>query len=113
MRGIGYWRFAVVMAAAGLAFLIDHRVAAQPDAFQFVVLGDRTGEAQPGVYERVWREASAEQPAFVVSVGDTIEGFHDAAVVVATVTVVTVRQQMAMKMVQQLPPLKLPKKRQT
>jgi Icc protein len=48
------------------------------DSFRFAVLGDRTGEAQPGVYEQVWREVAAENPAFVVSVGDTIEGLNDA-----------------------------------
>jgi len=48
------------------------------DTFHFVVLGDRTGETQPGIYEQVWKEASAEGPAFVVSVGDTIQGLSDA-----------------------------------
>src|SRR5664279_5338606 len=51
--------------------------AAPADNFHFVLLGDRTGEAQPGVYERVWRELAAAQPAFVLSVGDTIQGLHD------------------------------------
>jgi predicted phosphodiesterase len=49
-----------------------------PDSFRFVILGDRTGEARPGVYEQVWREAAAENPAFVLSVGDTIQGLNDA-----------------------------------
>lgn len=48
------------------------------DSFRFVLLGDRTGEAQPGVYERVWQTAGKEKPAFVVSVGDSIEGLNDA-----------------------------------
>jgi hypothetical protein len=48
------------------------------DNFHFVLLGDRTGEAQRGVYERIWREAAAAQPAFVLSVGDTIQGLNDA-----------------------------------
>jgi len=52
--------------------------AAPGDSFRFVLLGDRTGEAQPGVYERVWQQAAAENPAFVVSVGDTIQGLDDA-----------------------------------
>lgn len=47
--------------------------------FQFVILGDRTGETQPGIYEQVWKELAAEHPAFVLSVGDTIQGFDDAA----------------------------------
>ena len=48
-----------------------------PDSFRFAILGDRTGEAQQGVYEQVWRDVAAESPAFVVSVGDTIQGLND------------------------------------
>jgi Icc protein len=48
------------------------------DSFHFVILGDRTGEAQPGVYESIWAEATHGDPAFVVSVGDTIQGLNDA-----------------------------------
>jgi len=47
------------------------------DSFRFILLGDRTGETQPGVYERVWQELAGEDPAFVVSVGDTIQGLRD------------------------------------
>jgi hypothetical protein len=54
--------------------------AAPADSTHFVLLGDRTGEAQPGVYERVWRELAATRPAFVLSVGDTIQGLNDATV---------------------------------
>jgi Icc protein len=61
-----------------LLFFPKGGAAPQPDAFRFVILGDRTGEAGPGVYEQVWREAAAEDPAFVVTVGDTIEGLNDA-----------------------------------
>ncbi|HUQ92462.1 MAG TPA: metallophosphoesterase [Bryobacteraceae bacterium] len=46
--------------------------------FRFAILGDRTGGNQPGVYEQVWREIAAERPAFVLGVGDTIEGMDDA-----------------------------------
>jgi predicted phosphodiesterase len=45
--------------------------------FRFEILGDRTGEAQPGVYEEAWREADAEHPAFIITVGDTIQGGND------------------------------------
>ena len=51
--------------------------AAPPDSFRFAILGDRTGEAQPGVYQQICKEAAAENPAFVVSVGDTIQGLDD------------------------------------
>ena len=76
MRSARYWRFAV-LAAVLWAWLLSDRAAAQKDSFQFVILGDRTGDAQPGIYERVWQEAAAEDPAFVVSVGDSIEGSRD------------------------------------
>jgi len=72
MKGIGKIACASVAAVALLL-----AAAQEPDSFRFVVLGDRTGEAQPGVYERVWKDAAAERPAFVVSVGDTIEGLND------------------------------------
>lgn len=45
--------------------------------FRFAILGDRTGEAVAGVYEEAWRETAAERPAFVVNVGDTIQGGND------------------------------------
>lgn len=45
--------------------------------FRFAILGDRTGEAVPGVYEEAWRETDADHPAFVITVGDTIQGGHD------------------------------------
>jgi 3',5'-cyclic-AMP phosphodiesterase len=51
--------------------------AAQPDSFRFVIIGDRTGETQPGAYEEAWKEAAGEHPAFVISVGDTIQGLDD------------------------------------
>ncbi len=54
-------------------------LALHADPFHFVILGDRTGETERGVYEQVWREAAAENPAFVLSVGDTIQGSDDAA----------------------------------
>jgi Icc protein len=63
-----------------LSLLLCIRGAAAPDSFRFAILGDRTGEAQPGVYEQVWKEVAAESPAFVVGVGDTIQGMNDASV---------------------------------
>jgi predicted phosphodiesterase len=70
-------RLWALLAAALLAVLRFAATAAQPDSFRFVVIGDRTGESQSGVYERVWKDAAAEHPAFAVGVGDTIEGLHD------------------------------------
>src|SRR6266566_1357369 len=47
-------------------------------AQKFIILGDRTGEAQPGVFEAALREAAAEKPAFILSLGDNIQGGDDA-----------------------------------
>jgi 3',5'-cyclic-AMP phosphodiesterase len=66
-------------ATAALLFALAQAVhTADPPAFHFAILGDRTGEAVPGVYEQAWHAAAAEHPAFVITVGDTIEGLHDA-----------------------------------
>ncbi|MES1257151.1 MAG: metallophosphoesterase [Acidobacteriota bacterium] len=64
---------AALVAGLSLAF-----AQASPDDLRFVFLGDRTGEAQPGVYEKIWKALAAEKPAFVVSAGDTIQGLDDA-----------------------------------
>lgn len=45
--------------------------------FHFEILGDRTGGAVPGVFEEAWKEADASSPAFILSVGDSIEGGND------------------------------------
>jgi Icc protein len=73
--GISGWIAAIASAASVLALFMA--AAPEQTSFRFVVLGDRTGEAQPGVYERVWKDAAAENPAFVVSAGDTIQGLSD------------------------------------
>lgn len=63
-----------------LALLLLTGLAGQPNpaGFRFVVLGDRTGNADQAIYEQVWREVRAEHPAFVLNVGDTIQGGDDA-----------------------------------
>ena len=43
----------------------------------FAILGDRTGRAVPEVYEAAWKEIASTHPAFVVTVGDSIEGMDD------------------------------------
>jgi len=69
------------LGAAAFA-LVSGLIAAQAESrqFKFAILGDRTGGAQPGVYEEAWREAVADHPEFVVTVGDTIEGGSDLTV---------------------------------
>ncbi|MGA2879600.1 MAG: metallophosphoesterase [Bryobacteraceae bacterium] len=69
-------RRCLALAIAFAGFLL----AAEPaqNDFRFSILGDRTGDAQPGVYERVWNEMNALHPDFVINVGDTIQGGNDA-----------------------------------
>src|SRR5579872_7477838 len=82
MRSLRSRRFAILLVAPWVCLLIirgaPQRADTPSDSFQFVILGDRTGDTQPGVYESVWQEAAAEGPAFVVSVGDSIQGLNDA-----------------------------------
>jgi predicted phosphodiesterase len=61
----------LAIAACGLA-------AAPPNDFRFSILGDRTGNVVPGVYEQVWSEVDRLRPDFVINVGDTIQGVSDA-----------------------------------
>ena len=43
--------------------------------FHFVVVGDRTGGARPGVFASAIPKVDLLEPAFVLSVGDLIEGY--------------------------------------
>ena len=70
---------ALIFGGLLLTLLLCIRGAPAPDSFRFVILGDRTGDVQRGVYEQVWKEMAAEGPAFVLGVGDTIEGANDAS----------------------------------
>lgn len=47
-----------------------------PDNFQFVVIGDRTGGEREGVFDAAMDRVNLLQPEFVVSIGDNIEGYH-------------------------------------
>lgn len=71
-------RFCSLLFALGAAILLAAGALAQPDSFRFVIIGDRTGEARAGVYEQVMKGAAEGHPVFAISVGDTIEGLHDA-----------------------------------
>jgi 3',5'-cyclic-AMP phosphodiesterase len=64
----------ILLAVAVLAAAL----AAAPESFHFAIVGDRTGEAQAGKWESVWTAMAADRPAFVVSVGDVIQGLNDA-----------------------------------
>lgn len=45
--------------------------------FRFVVVSDRTGGARPGVFASAIPKVNVLEPAFVVSVGDLIEGYTE------------------------------------
>lgn len=44
---------------------------------RFAIIGDRTGNAQPGIYEQVVSEIEALKPDFVLTVGDMIQGYSE------------------------------------
>jgi predicted phosphodiesterase len=87
----GRARFLFFVAALAFA-LVRTGTPADQTAFRFAILGDRTGEAQPGVYEQVWQEVAAERPDFVVATGDTIEGLNDATAAAQWQEVERIRQ---------------------
>jgi len=66
-----------MLAAAAFCAAAALAAASAGDGFQFAILGDRTGDAQAGVYEQVWAETAAERPACVITSGDSIEGGDD------------------------------------
>lgn len=45
--------------------------------FQFAIVGDRTGGARLGVFQRAMEQVNWLQPEFVISVGDFIEGYSE------------------------------------
>lgn len=52
-------------------------LAEREDRLRFVIVGDRTGEARPGVFEHAMEQINWLQPQFVISVGDLIEGYTE------------------------------------
>ena len=62
-----------------LAIVTGWSAANEPrNNFRFSILGDRTGDAEPQVYEQVWHDLDQLHPDFVINVGDTIQGGNDA-----------------------------------
>ena len=80
MRSSNRWLAIFLPAAffflAATLFLVG--APAAPETFHFVILGDRTGETERGVYEHVLADAASTDPAFIVTTGDTIQGLDDA-----------------------------------
>src|SRR5437764_6904852 len=80
MRRLRVWLplaavFAVAAVLCGVAYPAKDRPA---NDFAFAIVGDRTGGAQLGVYERIWHEIDQHRPNFAITAGDTIEGGNDA-----------------------------------
>lgn len=55
----------------------DARPLVPPPAFRFVVVGDRTDGARPGVFDHAMEQINLLAPTFVIDVGDLIEGYSD------------------------------------
>jgi hypothetical protein len=51
------------------------RVNQAPDIFHFAVVSDRTGGHRPRIFSQAVEQLNLLQPAFVISVGDLIEGY--------------------------------------
>src|SRR5579884_2466109 len=51
------------------------QVNAEPETFHFAVVSDRTGGHRARVFSQAVEQLNLMQPAFVVSVGDLIEGY--------------------------------------
>ncbi len=63
-----------------LLLLAVHPAPAAEAPFAFVVLGDRTGEAKPAVFQQILAEIALFRPDFILCTGDLIEGYaKDAA----------------------------------
>ncbi|HBG28649.1 MAG: hypothetical protein A2Y10_11905 [Planctomycetes bacterium GWF2_41_51] len=47
------------------------------DNFQFIIMGDRTGKEQKGVFSEILQKVNSMRPEFVLSVGDNIQGYTE------------------------------------
>ena len=73
-----YRSLACILVVLAVAAVAANRAAPDSDdSFHFEILGDRTGSTVPGAFEEAWKEADATHPAFILTVGDSIEGGND------------------------------------
>lgn len=56
--------------------LVVLAVAATAGPIRFAIIGDRTGDHQDGIHEKMVAEMARARPEFVISVGDHIEGYE-------------------------------------
>ncbi len=78
MRKASYCAVGLGLSALLITTVLPAQTQVTPP-FHFTILGDRTGGATPGVFDQIWHDVAAEDPAFVLSVGDSIEGLRDAS----------------------------------
>ncbi|MBI2425562.1 MAG: metallophosphoesterase [Candidatus Hydrogenedentes bacterium] len=77
------------LAGAAEAPPVEHKVDAEkkpwtsldvryaPRDFQFAVITDNTGGPRPGIFREAMEKAEMLQPAFIMSVGDLVDGYVD------------------------------------
>ena len=76
----GLLRFSVVRRTALAVILLTVSLAGAANRpFTFAVLGDRTGSARPAVFRQILAEIALLNPDFILSTGDLIQGYTDAA----------------------------------
>ncbi len=75
--------FAVLALGLPLMVWSQSPVSVPSRPIHFVVIGDRTGGHQPGIYEQIVGEIGRLKPDFAVTVGDQIEGYTDDTVQLA------------------------------
>jgi hypothetical protein len=73
MRRISLFVFALCLLAEACGYAAPLN-STDEYPMRFAVIGDRTGGAQPGIYEQVLEEIQMLRPDFAITVGDMIEG---------------------------------------
>jgi predicted phosphodiesterase len=72
------WLVAFLFAGIFCLRALSRYQQAKPrNDFHFSLIGDRTGDVQPQIYGRVWREVDLLRPDFIVNVGDSIMGGNE------------------------------------
>ena len=72
-RGMMILTAATLIAAGGAAY----GQAAGHEPVRFAIIGDRTGNHQPGLYEQALAEIEWLKPELIITVGDHIEGYTE------------------------------------
>lgn len=78
VREVTFWSsvFTSLLILVFLPAIVSARPSEQAPV-HFVVIGDRTGQHVPGVYEQILEEIKRLRPDFTINVGDMIEGYTD------------------------------------